>query len=71
MQKYGQGEVSIRKCDTCNFEKKYTQVGSIMMKEGVSKCILRKMNLVVLTVMRMSLKVNDNVMSDIMKLDVG
>ena len=21
MQKYGQGEVSIRKCETCNFEK--------------------------------------------------
>ena len=34
-----------------------------MTKEGVSKCILRMMNLVVtvLTVMRMSPKVNDNI----------
>ena len=31
------------------------------MKEGVSKCILRKMNLVFLTVMRMSPEVNDNI----------
>ena len=31
------------------------------MKEGVSKCILKKINLVVLTVMRMSPKVNDNI----------
>ena len=32
-----------------------------MTKEGVSKCILRMMNLVVQTVMRMSPKVNDNI----------
>ena len=56
MQKYGQGEVSVQKCETCNYEKIIH-----LRKEGVSNCILRKMNLVLLTVMRMSPKVNDNI----------
>lgn len=67
----GRGRSLYGSVTLATLRKKYTQVGSIMMKEGVSKCILRKINLVVLTVMRMSLKVNDNIMSDIMKLDVG
>lgn len=71
MQKYGQGEVSIRKCDTCNFEKKIHSSGVHHDEGGCVKVYSEEDELVVLTVMRMSLKVNDNIMSDIMKLDVG
>ena len=56
MQKYGQGEVSIRKCETCNFEKIIHSSGVHHDEGGCVKVYsdLRKTNSVALTVMRMS-----------------
>ncbi|XP_044183032.1 uncharacterized protein LOC122947312 [Acropora millepora] len=58
VQKYGQGEVSIQKCETCNYEKIIHSSGVHHDEGGCVKVYSEDhMKLVVQTVMRMSPKI--------------